>query len=180
MKISYNIYKDDLVAFNIYFNHNSKVRKFNNYLTYLILLFTLSAYFYFDNDSSLPFKEKIVLIAPDLAIYIGIVTIFFILFLKFFSRATLKAMINKNANSNLLGDKTLEILEEGVVLVNENSELKVKWQGIEKIVEIKEYYFILLAELSSITIPKRCFKDSEELKPFMALLKDKLEENKLT
>lgn len=166
--VHYMITKEDYVNYYTYVSWDApenlqKRRRY--YLKHIgtIVLFTAMFYFtgLFDKSSVFAF-----------------VVIMFILLTTLISMTGIRATIHKQAqtlsddpqNSSLFLPIVLTASETGILLQDELTETKCKWQAFIKKQENIDYYFLFFSAAHAIVIPKRVFKNSEEKLQFDKLL----------
>ena len=69
--------------------------------------------------------------------------------------------------SNILGDQTVTISEDGIIENTSFSKSFFKWHGIKYIKFNKLYFFIFLTDSTGIIIPKRAFTSDVESDNFL-------------
>lgn len=66
-----------------------------------------------------------------------------------------KKIFTEIDNSGFLGIHKLELNEEGIVLTVPESESKITWNGIKKMDETPDFYFLYWCSANAVMIPKR-------------------------
>ncbi|MCP4133607.1 MAG: YcxB family protein [bacterium] len=78
--------------------------------------------------------------------------------------ASMKKMIEEGDNSSILGHHEIIFDDTGFLHTQPESEQKIKWNGIKKLLESDKYYFLYNTAISAIVIPKEKLDvDLEEL-----------------
>jgi hypothetical protein len=168
MEINFTIDKTDWLGFPKHHSENSKEYKRQKMIGMLSFPIGLSAvflYFFFRNDvDSTVFIPVIILSLLWMFLYSK-------LFIKYVLRVQ-NRMIEEGDNSGLLGQHKIVLNDDGIFCTNPDSERKIKWAGIKKIEETEDYYFLYIAALSAIIIPKK--QIGSALKELDGIIKSRL------
>jgi len=81
-----------------------------------------------------------------------------------------KKILQPKANGFVFGPTSYDFLEEGIKIIKEQSETFTKWEGVEKIFNARDYFYIFVDHNLSYIIPKRSFLSPEKLDEFLSLL----------
>ncbi len=60
-----------------------------------------------------------------------------------------------------LGHHSLEVTVYGLKVVNLNAESKIRWDGIHKVVAIKDYVFFYVGPMTSVIVPRETFSGGD-------------------
>ena len=83
--------------------------------------------------------------------------------------------ISDDDASNVVGEYTLELTEDGLMETKPVGELKITWDSIVKLEKSKSHLYLYLTEDAAIIIPKETLVDKDSLKPFHKELVEALE-----
>lgn len=95
-----------------------------------------------------------------------IVSILWIIFYPYVIRNS-KKMIRQGKNDGLLGEHHMILSDLEITDLTSNGETKVKWSGIQTIVEDKYNIYLYNGSVSAYILPKRELDDVEQLKTFL-------------
>jgi len=95
-----------------------------------------------------------------------------ILLIYWFTFNKLKNM--PDSDGEILGEKIYIISEEGLKQISVNSETFTKWIGFKFYAETDKYIFLFVDKIAAYIIPKRIFKDQNELLEFTDIVKSKI------
>lgn len=158
MKIEYSVYKDDFLAFQLFFSSQSKrVKKSKTFSTFVLslILIALSIISYL--------KGNLVL-----AIYFFVVAILSLLFFPYLYKKLLKRQLIKFCNENYknihLENTILEFDETSIYSKSKMGESRLNISEVEKIDEIEMYFYIKLSNALTLIVPKHQLKNVDELR----------------
>ena len=80
----------------------------------------------------------------------------------------LRRHIRTGKNRAFLGPQRMELQSEGVRRIHSQSESKVNWSSVEKLVSSKSYLGIYIAANQAFVVPKRAFKSPTDETAFRA------------
>ena len=160
MKINYNFELNDWMAFQEF--HLSESKQLISTLTVPIVygLFIL-------NDA---IKRELDIIPTSIFTVISI--LWMIYYPKRLTIRTLKKVkkiLEDPVNSKIIGEHTIQLSEQGLKITKPESENFINWNGLIRIAETKNYYFIYNTSISAIVIPK--LKIESDLIEFDSFLK---------
>jgi len=93
----------------------------------------------------------------------------------FFFKAMMKRRFRDPNNKNLyIGNRTIEIADEEILIETPLAKSEVKWPAISKFRESKKSYLLYMGKSQAIIFPKRIFKSDKELNDFKNLVEHKL------
>jgi hypothetical protein len=162
MEIKSQLSRQDYVEFNKYVFLKSKMKR----SIIVALIFTIFWIVYLNLDQ--PFNLIIVLI--ELVVF----SLFWTLLI-FASYWYTFNRVRKmpDENGEILGEKTYIFSDDGLKQISENSESFTKWNGIKSIEENKKYIFLFVDKIAAYIIPKKVFKDSNEINIFLDFVKER-------
>jgi len=161
LTLQYSLTKEDYNNYYVFVTWDAPGKQKKRGLYYLrqmgtIVLFT-AVFFYtglFDRSSIFAF-----------------IVICFILLTSILSITGVRSSIRQQArnisddpeNAAIFISTTVNVSETGLLLKDEFSERKYHWLAFTKKQENNEYYFLFYSSLEAIIIPKRVFKQSEQI-----------------
>jgi hypothetical protein len=77
-----------------------------------------------------------------------------------------KRMKKEGENKALWGKRRLTIDAQGLFEKSEVGETRLRWDGVERVVETADYIFIYVTTVSAHVIPKKSFQDKEQALEF--------------
>lgn len=159
MKIYYELTEEDYLHFNLFHVKQSKAAiKSLNIQRFLMPVFFIIAAFIFFGIGDMP------LVFP-LIIFGLISTLWIVFYPKYFYRLIMrqsKKMLKEGKNDGLLGEQQITLSGEGIVYLTSNSESQVKWSGIKKIVEDRDFFYLYNSSISAYILPKRALSNVGE------------------
>jgi hypothetical protein len=167
MKVTYNIDKNDLLAFSKYYIYSDTKRKIYNEIFFAL------AILYLITDALLPKILDSGVMSLDfydflrLLISLSFFIIIYYLVKKIILYFTKRAFNKGNYNANIW-NINFEILDNYIYVKWEHSESKINLDVVIKICENEKYFFLYVTSSSALVIPK--FKiewDSKELFEFL-------------
>ena len=81
-----------------------------------------------------------------------------------------KKILQPKENGFVFGPTSYDFLAEGIKIKKEQSETFTKWEGVEKIFNARDYFYIFVDHNLSYIIPKRSFLNPEKQDEFLSLL----------
>ena len=93
----------------------------------------------------------------SLLIYLTITVLWVLLYPKRIDKnieKRMKKQIASGDNSGILGKQSITFKENEIMSTSPESEHKLTWNGIKKVVENDDYYFLYNSAISAIVIPK--------------------------
>lgn len=169
MRLDYELNKQDYLNFNIYHSENSETIKHN--LKKQIIIPPI-AYIVIGLALSLVTEAGFIFL-----IAFVICSVFWVVFYPAYFKRVVKRNINKmlseGKNTSLEYKISLSLDDAGIKSVSEKGESSIKWEGIERLSESNEYYFLYITSVSAAIVPKRVFVTDDERKEFIELVKSK-------
>jgi len=166
MKASFELTRDDLVAFVTYHNlHSPTVRRkqLRTFVIGTVCLAALPALILTTTDD--PVLETAVAIWPLL---LG--PILFIVFMSFFLkravRRAARGMIAEADGSGYFGPCSLSITRDSVVETKPDGQSVRKLSAVKEIVSIKHHVLIYTSSIEAFILPKRAFDDDDQCREF--------------
>ena len=171
MKLQFLLTEKDYIEFNIYhMNHSPTYKKAIFFQRYILSLVYLILPFFFAQTSTIPLGFWLI---PFI-----IVWLLWVLFYKRYAQKRslryIRNMIKEGRVGNSFGKITIELNDKGIVETTDNGESTTKWNGIDKLGESKDYFFLYMDSLKAYIVPKRCFVNDEEKDAFINEVKSKL------
>ncbi|GAA4496122.1 hypothetical protein [Pseudaeromonas paramecii] len=166
--IEYEINKDDLIDFHLYYAKNSKAIKNQirgAQITLLVMHAVSIACFYMLFDG-LPRVFSIVFVL--IFGFIQIITYEFRQNMKIIRYVN--KLFDSNASKYLLGRKSITINTNSILFTDENTELKFSITPDVTIKESEKSYFIFRSEAPAIILPKKFISDGNVREALLSLL----------
>lgn len=165
MEINVNITRQDYIDFNVFYHFNKRIKE------KLLMILGLSI--------GLPFIMNLIFQEPfylhdflyevlKLAIIFSILLIIFV-YISIFVYSKLPSKTGV-----FLGPKKYTITEEGFIEDSEINHNILKWNGIKSIDQNKNFIYVFIEFNAAQIIPKRYFKDSQEINEFIQNIDNKL------
>ena len=172
MQINYQLTKDDYIAFNMHhMNYSPTFKKSIFIQRYIVSIIFLLVPFILKDSSDIPFLYWLSVFA---IVYIAWVA-FYDKYLKWNVTRKISQMIDEGKNTDMLGERSLQLTECGILQTSSLSESKITWDVIEDVVETKEHIFIYINALSGYVIPIRAFANAAQKDEFLGILKSHLQ-----
>lgn len=172
MKIEYSLTRHDLIEFNYYHLLNSKstVRTLK-YLRIVPPISMLIIPFIIE----LIFKTEVFLaFFITFIISASFAVSWFVRFPKKHKKNMTKSlnnMLDEGKNSGVLGERTIELNDEGIHLTNPGIETSQKWDSVEKLCITDDYIYIYVSSLTALIVPTGVFRNTEEKEEFLDIVK---------
>jgi hypothetical protein len=83
-----------------------------------------------------------------------------------------RRMYGEGKNRGLLGERQIELTDEGLIVRSEVGESKINWEGIEKISHSNDHTFVYTSALTAIIIPRKGIV-AEDYERFVRALQEK-------
>lgn len=160
VKLNYNQSVDDIVAFNIHHLNHSKTGKKALMIQRLVGPIMFIVMFF-----------VITMISDIPAWYWGIsFAIAAVLWVIFYPKSVVKQvekrvrkMIEEDDNKGLIGDRVVEISENGIDVTTDYSKVNHSWESVNKIEQDEKYIYIYQSSMSAVMIPKSIFDTDEDM-----------------
>ena len=163
MKLNFEQTEDDLIDLSTNSLRSSKILKYIG-LGFLIFVLVISGWILMNNGVGL--KAFVNWLYP---------IVLLIVFWYFFFKRILKRRLADPGNKNLMiGKRTVELLDEEIVIETSLSKTEVKWPAISQFKESKNSYFLFMGKSKALIFPKRIFKTDEEVNDFKKLVDSKM------
>lgn len=157
MQIEFEFEMNDWMAFQKHYLVNSKVYKQSKLIVTLLMPATFLVLILINLEKK-GTNELIIL-----SVMGSIFSLIWILFYpKFQLKKTLQKMqkmIDEGNNKAILGKHGIELNDEGIIHTEPHAVNKINWNGIVKIDETLDYYFLYNTAISAIIIPKLKVQD---------------------
>lgn len=83
-----------------------------------------------------------------------------------------------DSNGTILGEKEYEFTDDGVHYKTRNSTGTSSWSSIKKMEEGSRAFYLYMDSVMAIIIPKKSFKDLDEMEAFKKLIQRKIDAQK--
>lgn len=160
MEIKSQLTREDYVEFNKYIFLKIKMKR-----SIIIALAFIIFWIVFLNFNQ-PFNLIVLLIE-----LIAFSLFWAVLIFTFFSFSIARIKKMPDEYGEILSEKVFFLSEDGLKEVSTNNESFTKWSGFKAIEENKKYIFLFVDKIAAYIIPKRAFKDSEEVTQFLEYVK---------
>ncbi|TAJ09758.1 YcxB family protein [Marinilabiliaceae bacterium JC017] len=151
MKIEFEFDANDWMAFHMHYINSSKQFKRSKLLTTLIFPLVLLALIVFNLVKGDYDLSSIAVLA--------VLAILWVIFMpgRFTKKTIHKArkIIMEADNSAVMGIHKIEFTTTGIVHVQPQAEHTINWDGIKKVEETADYFFLYITSVSAIIIPKQ-------------------------
>jgi hypothetical protein len=91
---------------------------------------------------------------------------------RWFLRISIRKLVKKTHNRNLVGERRITIAPEYVVCSSPGIQQVARWTGVERVLIEKDYLFIFLTALDALVLPRRAFNSEQHFREY-ALLAEK-------
>lgn len=173
MEITYQLTKEDCIAFNVHHMGYSPtlkralfIQRYIASLVFLILPFILKG----SSDIPFPYWLSVFVI-----VYIAWV-VFYNRYMEWNITRKISKMVDEGKNSNMLGERTLKLVEDGMIQSSSLSESKTTWDAIVDVIETGEHIFIYTSSLAGYVIPVEVFDTVAEKDEFLNIVRAHIEE----
>lgn len=172
MHIRFELTKEDYINYNIYYYFsNSSFKKKRLFWSLFPLAFLLFTIITIKGCNFQKYDRS------DL-FFLGLGVAAFLIY-----RPTTKSSIKKSAervlkngkNTDLTGEREIIINEHKLVAITNSSFTEYKWNAFEKLEENDRYLFLFVHINNAIVIPKRIFRDEEEINRFRTEVTTKID-----
>ncbi len=168
MKINFEIAKEDYINFNIYHLENSKAQKktFNTHRYIMPLIFSIPLY-----CIAVSSLEKSRIYGITVAIIFSVVWI--LRYPKRYKKIIAKSVdknLSEGDNSSIFGKKSLEIIDETLVIKGDSISETVLIESIKEIKVYKDMILIYISGFAAHIIPRR-YLDEDTEKRFIEQLR---------
>ena len=172
MRIEYELTKSDFEEFHKYHMAHSKIGRGARLFKYLLILVVVLGVLI--NEGI--FRGGVTPVMwISLLLTVVLMGGIFLLMDALVGRNTAKKMANRlsKKDSHVLGWRSLEICEDGLMTVKPNAEGKTYWNGIDRVEENTGYIFVYLNAVAAHIVPKTAFADEKQEAEFMDILLQK-------
>jgi hypothetical protein len=166
MKITYQLSNEDIIALNVsYLEQSPDMNRIIRRSTFVTPVFLVLIGF----GISHLFKKDLIVTIP---FAIGLGVLYYFYYPKWRKSKIIKSAV-KNSQ-NVVGQNSLELKEEYVIINQPDSETKVEWRSLLKVDETKEHLFIYIKEGSVFIVPLTQINafEKSELINFLSVKKD--------
>lgn len=166
MKITYKLSNEDIIALNVsYLEQSPDMNRMLKRSTFVTPIFLVLIGF----GISHLFKKELFVTIP-LAIGLGVLYYFY--YPKWRKSKIINSAV-KNSQ-NVIGQNSLELQEEYLIVNQPNAETKVEWRSLLKVDETKGHLFIYIKEGSVFIVPLAQINafEKSELINFLSVKKD--------
>lgn len=166
MKITYQLSNEDIIALNVsYLEQSPDMNRMLRRSTFVTPIFLILVGF----GISYLFKKNLFITIP-LAIGIGVLYYFY--YPKWRKSKIINSAV-KNSQ-NVIGQNSLELKDEHIIIKQPDAETKVEWRSLLKVDETKRHLFIYIKEGSVFIVPLAQINafEKSELINFLSVKKD--------
>lgn len=168
MRLSYILTEEDYIQFNI--NAAEKVESYRKTIKLMILLKKLMLVcaiimvilMALDYD-----VNKLILFVGTLGVFLS--ALYYPKLMRYSIRKNAQSIAKKNADI-MLGEVVLELNDEWIIGIRNDSERKVKVNNIKYIEETAEYLFVYISDVEAFIIPRKIFEPKVREDEFLSLL----------
>ncbi len=167
MELTYELIKDDYLAFNQhYIKHSKTVQRsllIQRFLTPIIVLLVPFALSWITGEFLTGFFVILLILS----------LVWIVFSPKYFDHSIKKQMqkmLNEENNENMLGLHTFITNEDGFIEKNKIEERKASWSSIKKVDEDDEYFFLYVSAMGAYIVPKRAFSDKDSQEEFEKMI----------
>jgi len=162
MEINIELTRNDYADFNKYWFLKKGLKK----RIYLVIIVAIGLPLII--NSGRPFEIVTYLIT---VVFAGL--IFGLIYLGGMTIAMKRTKKLPSDNGSILGKKRFLITDEGLIEESESYKNLQKWKGIKGVETNDNSVFIVVDNIAAYIIPKRFFKDTEELRNFINAIEEK-------
>ncbi len=122
-----------------------------------IVLISFGGYLFFrviSKDANAD-AQRMIVTALVVAAFIGVVLLISSVVWWFSTTWLTKRMVNEGGANPLLGERRLEISEDGLTESGGGTELRVGWGAVGRAVETDTHFFIFIGAMAAIVVPKQ-------------------------
>jgi hypothetical protein len=167
MKIEFELTKEDYINFNLYHFCSSAAQKRSITIQrYILPLVVVAAPFITTGFSSLPSRDSLLFVTIFYAIWVA----FYLKYYKWRLARWINKNLDKGKNKGILGEHSILFSDTEIVEVNDYNEMKTQWDGVEGVVETKDYIYIYNSAVTAYIIPIRAFVSMEAKEEFRKYL----------
>lgn len=153
VEIKFEITKEDYIKFNLYHIENSPTQKKTfNILRYGIpILFSLIIYFIGTNLFKQPSIYWIIIAILFTVIWIATYPMQY----RALIRKETEKMVDEGDNSEIFGNKTMVIDDEGITIYNKSSSEKILKEAIKSVKNYDDMILIYISSINAYIVPNR-------------------------
>lgn len=171
MTLTFEQTEQDYIDFNFYYLWERPERRWTRILSRI-----------------LPVPLFMALISTPISDY-GSVEILFILFIFFISmfftpymrwrnNIRIRRVIRSGKNTDMVGIRTVQFTNEGVIETTNHSTGEIKWTAFEYLRETQKHLFLFVTVNQAIILPKRIFSPLDEVEVIKKLIYEKIATHK--
>jgi len=165
MQIKIEINRKDFLSFQKYVYFRTRLRN-----SFIIASIFVIIWLFIINFNK-PFDLLLLLVEAFIFYVAWAILVFIIYKLNF-----IKIRKLPDEQGSILGEKTYIILEDRLREITEHGESIIKWRGIKRIAETKDYIYVFVDKIAAYILPKRCFHPEDNKDDFLLTLKTKVSE----
>lgn len=163
MRIEVELNRQDFLEFNKRFFLNKRFKRSYYIAAIFILIWIVIGNFNIPLDISNIFFEFVLFSA-----------IWLILIYGFQKMQIEKVKRMPSKDGSILGKKTFIIEDNGLREITPTNETLVKWDGIEKLIEMEDYIYVFIDKIAAYVIPTRYFDTENEKELFIKKMKENI------
>jgi len=162
MEIEVEITRKDFVSYNAYFFYRKRIRQ--RIITILVVSVFLSVIVNYGH----PVTFTSFLVGFILAAAIFTLFTFGLGYLFILATGSIPAK-----NGSVLGKRKYKITDAGLAEESATNSSIQKWEGIKSVEENRDLIFVFTDKIAGYLIPKRSFRNQEEMEQFVGMIKEK-------
>jgi hypothetical protein len=116
----------------------------------------------------------VLVLTGDLPFWLPVVAVIFILGVLTFYNGYIVPLLTWRRQPTLADRYSVEFSDEGVQCNTSTTNTQMQWQAYQRVIETKQYYYLVLSKFVVSVIPKRVFSSAQEEAAFRELIKRNL------
>lgn len=169
MKIEFELFEKDYIAFNMNYLSTSPIIKRSIFIQqYIVSIIYLIAPFVIAKTTDTPLLHWL----PICIIIYIVWVIFYSKYYKMRAKKHIEKLIKEGKNIGVLGQHSILLTKNGITAIKGSSKSKMNWRSIENISETEEHIYIYIGSIEAYMIPLRAFKNEEEKIAFINKLNE--------
>jgi len=169
MEVEYEITVDDLYAFHwraAYSSASARRSRYKNYAYSFLALILVSSLFSFGTNEFVISRANLYFVVVP---FLAVVLAYFFLERRMTRRLILQLVKKEKPDRGQLGRHKVVLSEGGVVESTAVGESRTSWAGVDRIEQNPDYIFLYTSPAGAHIIPKRAFRDKQEIEGFYQL-----------
>ena len=168
MKLDYQLINNDYLEFNLFHMDNSDEIKKSLLASRVLLSFIIFGIAF------LAVRNQDISGYVFFAVIWLVCMVFYTRCFRTFVKRRIEKMINEGKNISFLGNCSLILSDDGINVISDSSEVRTRWEGIERISQGKEHIYIYIGSVAAYVVPIRAFADKSEKQKFLEILNGKI------